>query len=939
MKSRILRIGLLVIAVLALTVSLAACGPNTPATEPSTDPTTKPTTAPTTAPSTAPTTAPTPTDPATYTITYVAGEGATGTYPAGTYTKDAAVTLPDGGELTKENHTFSGWTDGTNTYGAGAAYTMPANDVTLTAVWTENTYTLTFAAGEGATGTYPAGTYTKDAAVTLPDGGELTKENHTFGGWTDGTNTYAAGAAYTMPANDVTLSAVWIENTYTLTFAAGDGATGSYPAAVYAKDAAVTLPDGAELAKENHTFSGWTDGTNTYEAGAAYTMPANDVTLTAVWTENAGGEKTDDVIKTYTSSLGEEVDGKVLLKVAHNETQNTITVTYTDADGEHTASYTLVPDGYGDWEIGEAQHVLGSQFSYLSFFGDYCMLNNAGCVPYATFELQTGGEGGNETADVIHAYTNPTGEDTAITRIVHNVTQATITVTYDYGFGPKEIVFHLTDAMDGDWTVNEADTEILGSRFAYVNFAAAGELKLTNEGCVAYLTFTLEGEGGNEGGGDETTDAVKIYTSTLGEEVDSKVLMKVVYDETQNTITVTYTDADGEHTETYTLVSDGYGDWEIGEAQHVLGSRFSYLSFFGDYCMLNNNGGVPYAMFELQIAEEGGNEGGGETTDAIKVFTHEGAQINGHIVTKIEYNQAQDTITVTYDGSQTVTYQLSDWGDGDWRINETTIFGSLYCITILPVDNATTCKVDLSGYGAKDVVFMLEGDTGAGGEDVDKVYEIVTTGPYAVTKVAGNTINKLVYNAANATMVVTYNGDQTVTYTLKVGKPVYDLLDAWTIVEADHIFTANFAGFVIEEENISLYVGYDVLNFALVTSGDEGGNGDSGESEGGNGGSGEGTGGGTVSGVAIYKNGEGVEVNGYLITEIEFNQYNGAILVTYDDGETATYAVVEDGEGGWTVLDFSHIFGSKFGWLEISSTELRICDYNGAALATFYIEA
>ncbi|MDN5358109.1 MAG: hypothetical protein PWR17_1278, partial [Candidatus Methanomethylophilaceae archaeon] len=35
-------------------------------------------------------------------------------------------------------YAFGGWTDGTNVYGAGSAFTMGASDVTLTAVWEEN---------------------------------------------------------------------------------------------------------------------------------------------------------------------------------------------------------------------------------------------------------------------------------------------------------------------------------------------------------------------------------------------------------------------------------------------------------------------------------------------------------------------------------------------------------------------------------------------------------------------------------------------------------------------------------------------------------------------------------------------------------------------------------------------------------------------------------
>lgn len=33
-----------------------------------------------------------------------------------------------------------------------------------------------------------------------------------FGGWSDGTKTYASGASYTMPEGNVTFKAVWVQD-------------------------------------------------------------------------------------------------------------------------------------------------------------------------------------------------------------------------------------------------------------------------------------------------------------------------------------------------------------------------------------------------------------------------------------------------------------------------------------------------------------------------------------------------------------------------------------------------------------------------------------------------------------------------------------------------------------------------------------------------------
>ena len=73
----------------------------------------------------------------TYSVTYVGGEGATGTAPeAKRYKEGETVTLAEN-PFTKEGYAFTAWSDGTKTYETSSAYTMPANDVTFTAQWEE----------------------------------------------------------------------------------------------------------------------------------------------------------------------------------------------------------------------------------------------------------------------------------------------------------------------------------------------------------------------------------------------------------------------------------------------------------------------------------------------------------------------------------------------------------------------------------------------------------------------------------------------------------------------------------------------------------------------------------------------------------------------------------------------------------------------------------
>ena len=80
--------------------------------------------------------------PSIYTVTYAKDSDVEGTIPAEVeVTIGEAITLPKNYTLYKEGYTQTGWTDGATTYELGGSFT-PEDDVTLTAVFTENTVNL-----------------------------------------------------------------------------------------------------------------------------------------------------------------------------------------------------------------------------------------------------------------------------------------------------------------------------------------------------------------------------------------------------------------------------------------------------------------------------------------------------------------------------------------------------------------------------------------------------------------------------------------------------------------------------------------------------------------------------------------------------------------------------------------------------------------------------
>ena len=236
---------------------------------------------------------------------------------------DATITLKDGGavaDLTavpvdtelvatapeKDGYTFTGWEVAglpadVDTTKATISFKMPANNVTLKAQYTENapeTYELKVT----------------DATITLKDGGavaDLTavpvdtelvatapeKDGYTFTGWEvtglpADVDTTKATISFTMPANKVTLKAQYKKNTYTLTV---DGVDEQRD---FEENVTVTAPK-----KDGYTFTGWEKeglpaDVDTTKATISFTMPANNVTLKAQYTEN--------VPEKYTVTMGDE---------------------------------------------------------------------------------------------------------------------------------------------------------------------------------------------------------------------------------------------------------------------------------------------------------------------------------------------------------------------------------------------------------------------------------------------------------------------------------------------------------------------------------------------------------------------------------------------------------------------------------------------------------
>ena len=187
-----------------------------------------------------------------YTMTFVLDNGQENVVK----TQDYASELTAPADPVKTGFTFKGWNP-------AVPATIPATDMTFTAQWERNKYLVTFIV-EDTVAKKDSVLY--EGAITKP--ADPVKEGYTFTGW-------QPGIPETMPANDLTFTAQFSINQYTMTFVLDNGQENIVKTQDYGT--ALTAPENP--VKTGFTFKGWTPA-------VPATVPASDMTFTAQWERN-----------------------------------------------------------------------------------------------------------------------------------------------------------------------------------------------------------------------------------------------------------------------------------------------------------------------------------------------------------------------------------------------------------------------------------------------------------------------------------------------------------------------------------------------------------------------------------------------------------------------------------------------------------------------------
>ena len=260
-------------------------------------------------------------------VTYKDGDSeyAKQVLPSGTL-----ATRPDAPAATP-GYTFGGWNKADGTAWDYASDKVTDN-ITLYAKWAANTYTITFDTVGGS----EIAPITQDYGTVITAPEAPTREGYTFIGWDKEIPT-------TMPTENMTVTAQWEINQYTITFDTNGGSEIAPITQDYGT--AITVP--ADPTREGYTFMGWDQEIPT-------TMPAENITLKARWKdiEKPTGEiiigtnKWREFLNTLTFDLFFKDTQTVTINAADNSETVFVSYLVTDQDLSEAELQSLVFSGY-----------------------------------------------------------------------------------------------------------------------------------------------------------------------------------------------------------------------------------------------------------------------------------------------------------------------------------------------------------------------------------------------------------------------------------------------------------------------------------------------------------------------------------------------------------------------------------------------------------------
>ncbi|MGN1222085.1 MAG: InlB B-repeat-containing protein, partial [Christensenellales bacterium] len=494
----------------------------------------------------------------TYTVSFEQQSGSGGT---SSVTATYGQAMPSATMPTRTGYTFVGYytqvgTGGTQYYtaaGKSARNWDIADNTTLYARWTANTYTITFNTNSATSSSFPESVTVTYGAGSYNDmsGSSISRTGYTFNGWytstSGGTQVYGSdnicvkGTSYWNSstnwcyAGNVTVYARWTANTYTVTLnqQSGSGGTSSVTATYDSAMPSATMPT-----RRGYTFGGYY--TSTGGSGTQYYTAEGEsarnwdktaaTTLYAKWTINTYSV-------TIMPSNGKNGQNLVNLDtIDHDWTSNgnNMALSYKASTGV----YTLTPSSSSDpYATAVTTAYLSSGTTYYMY---YTLTNSSGAsVADSSMQIFYAINGGyNETQSVrnnsngYNSFTVPTtgtynfrfdndygDQPLLVSKFFITTMSSTNNYSFSYTYGktvqlgiPSRVGYTFSgwDISGNNYSVNSNNVLTIGSSngnliakwtantftIAYnKNFSVANSVSAANWGSTANSSLTYDATG------------------------------------------------------------------------------------------------------------------------------------------------------------------------------------------------------------------------------------------------------------------------------------------------------------------------------------------------------------------------------------------------------------------------------------------------------------
>ena len=200
-----------------------------------------------------------------YTVTLNTNGGTINSGNVTEYTYGVGATLPTAGDMTYTGHTFVGWYDNENLTGdpVTAIGGTEMGNKEYWAKWEINQYTITVKPENGKADI----TITQDYGTPITAPADPTREGYTFAGWDK-------AIPATMPAENLTITAHWSLDTYSITYNLDGGTASGNPDFYTVESSTITLNPPT---RTGYTFIGWSGTDLSGSDNLTVTIPAGSI--------------------------------------------------------------------------------------------------------------------------------------------------------------------------------------------------------------------------------------------------------------------------------------------------------------------------------------------------------------------------------------------------------------------------------------------------------------------------------------------------------------------------------------------------------------------------------------------------------------------------------------------------------------------------------------